>query len=134
MREIKFRGIQKGLKRFVYGSYFEHRTRTLAPMGFDEHSLDEIQHVIIQDGFSDWNMPRDMIAIEVDPATVGQFTGLLDKNSKEIYEGDIVDCDEELGKVHFDDGSFWIAFDGWTNTMNEFYSRELEVIGNIHEN
>lgn len=51
-----------------------------------------------------------------------QFTGLFDKNGKEIYEGDITLLGDITRVVEFKDGSFI----GWHN--------ECEIIGNIYEN
>lgn len=69
---------------------------------------------------------------EVDPATVGQYTGLLDKNGKRIFEGDIVrgphiSDDLMTEPVEFSAVCGWMPFD---------YLREdlCEVIGNIHDN
>jgi len=67
MRQIKFRG-----KRLNNGEWVEG---WLVEMFGAPHILDK-------------NNPTD--AYPIDPATVGQFTGLLDKNGSEIYEGDIV--------------------------------------------
>lgn len=89
--------------------------------------------------------------IEVNPDTVGEFTGLLDKNGKEIYEGDIIrhryfynvykpDFD---GEVVFSKSSFRIKFKSeydksgfmyWDLCFDDFANKKIEVIGNIHDN
>ena len=75
---------------------------------------------------------------EVDPETVGQYTGVPDKNGTKIFEGDIVEIlteNEEIGVVEYDDGGFQIESDGFiVDFHTNINGTDLEVIGNIHDN
>jgi uncharacterized phage protein (TIGR01671 family) len=86
------------------------------------------------------DFPSGKPLIEVDPATVGQFTGLADKNGKEIYEGDICKLNGIYGsddyEVRFGKAVFEIHSEKRVLTDLLLYveSKEIEVIGNIHDN
>ena len=71
---------------------------------------------------------------EVDPETVGQFTGLTDKNGVKIFEGDIIRYEDDIGYVIYngDDARFLVDSPNMYISMD--YSNEFEVIGNIHDN
>ena len=72
-------------------------------------------------------MCQEFIAIE-------QFTGLHDKNGKEIYEGDITKTDAEtIGVVIYGENAHFVNRTK-TGNYDLLYDGRFEIIGNIHEN
>lgn len=72
---------------------------------------------------------------EVYPETVGQYTGLNDKNGKKIFEGDIIRSNSERGYIEYypNDCAFDVVDDhGFYWLISEMSN--IEVIGNIHDN
>ena len=120
-REIKFRGKVKHHNPmtnpengWVEGYYFQDLTQG------------EMRSYIFQPPCS-W---------EVIPETVGQFTGLLDKTGKEIWENDIVDLDSVKMFVEFIDGGFYARenYEGAALHDLFFEHDEINVISNIFDN
>ena len=114
MREILFRGKRVDNGEWVVGS--------LSTEYYQKHGV-----VII--------CPSEDEAYKVNPSTVGQYTGLTDKNGKKIFEGDII-FDPEIKEnyiVEFDKGGF-CAGDMFLQAYISFDEFSCEVIGNIYDN
>lgn len=133
---FKFRGLSKG--KWYYGAYFKHLPYT--PYCCDGKPPEkDYKHLIIQEGFSDWGLPRSMTCTEVEKDTVGQCTGLKDKNGKLIYEEDIVKLYNQNYKIIYEQRG---AYFGLYISKNETYylndintqTLNMEIIGNIYEN
>lgn len=136
IREILFRGKTKQ-GEWVYGDL-------LRQYGVTEIYVDT-------DTLSEYDLPNYLII----PETVGQYTGLKDKNGNKVFEGDIVKFTDtafgysHIGAVCFYKGSFCILYefygqkklhrigkiDKWQNMgASGTTTYSYEVIGNIHDN
>lgn len=125
MREILFRGKREDNGELVEG-YYAWYGRPGAPfIGFR-------------------NSIETMMWCEIDPTTIGQYTGLTDKNGNRIFEGDIVRLEytgknrgvEGLASVIFENGKFGVRW-GWHKDfvcLDGFANSTIEVIGNVFDN
>jgi uncharacterized phage protein (TIGR01671 family) len=132
MRTIKFRGLEANpyceeLRTFLYGTplFITNEENYILPNFWDYEGLNKFK---------------------VLKKTISQFTGLHDKNGKEIYEGDILDSSEKIPmifEVYFKNGGFRygtkdrsvdISFSNLSNNWLDRILKRFHVIGNIYEN
>ena len=126
MTEILFRGKRIDTGQWVYGFYAKEL---------------QGQHYILADEGDFYDGPM-LTMVEIIPETVGQYTGLDDKNGVKIFEGDVVrylnSIESGNGVVKYDACAFlfnWIDIDEIDSLLRYFQcSKELEVIGNVHDN
>ena len=127
MREILFRGKEAETGKWIYGWVFGEKAKSI---------------IELDKGYIGKEGVESYYTSVVTPETVGQYTGLDDKNGVRIFEGDVVrylnSIESGNGVVIFDTCAFlfnWIDIDETDSLLRYFQcSEELEVIGNVHDN
>lgn len=128
MREFLFRGKDKHTGEMIFGTL---------------DNIDEPYQILFRNPNRNNNVETHTVIAE----TVGQFTGLTDKNGTRIFEGDIVICKKEIcgnfidscveiGFVEMKHGAFGLhRKQGYYRPFKDWLEDyEYEVIGNIHDN
>ena len=122
-REIKFRGKRADGNSWVYGDLRQENSG----------------NKVIMTNLSTWGDNDDNVDpygedVIVNPDTIGQYTGLQDKNGKEIFEGDIIRNESCKGVVVYKNGAICLELGKSCGYVWLFCLDSLLDIGNIYDN
>lgn len=129
MREILFRGKRIDNGEWVEGFYCQRKEKILGGI--------KTRHMILVPDADSYSGAR---WIDVNPTTVGQYTGLTDKNGKKIFEGDVVKgfykpTDKLVcGSVKYENHLARMLILNRGVCAGLSHCHHVEVIGNIHDN
>lgn len=123
MREILFRGKRVDNGEWTEGDLIQSRDKTYIHPKANSFRVSET------------GLSKLIVLREVYPETVGEYTGLTDKNGKKIFEGDFIRSNSGRGYIEYypNDCAFDVVDDhGFLWLISEMSN--IEVIGNIHDN